>query len=382
MNVFLTGATGFVGKHLLYYILKSTDYTVTIPIREKKGKTSSERFTKEFTESSLFKDSDLSRVKLVNKDIATIDQEDISGTACFIHCAASVKFNMPLDELLNDNYEPVKRLYNLCKNIKFIYISTCYTHPKTLKEPGKAIQIQKDLPKEDFICDYAYTKYLTEQYLYEQESQIDIIRLSCVGAPLEDLPPMRGPAHLGILELGYRKSIPDLWFPNEFQFSVVPLDTVCKYLVELIQESHSGLSIKQLSAPPGNPTYNISGVELGKPIFKKNNITYWKNISYDIFVFIMSLMYFMVPDLLKKLLDTNYIIHTVASNISFEPSIELPEISKENYLNRTNEYVNRLVEETPNLNVKNSWTELLYSLFLSLKTFLVKLFYSYRSHQK
>jgi hypothetical protein len=380
MNVFLTGATGFVGKHLLYYILKSTDYSVTIPIREKKNKTSNERFAKEFTDSPLFKGADLSRVKIINKDIATIDQQDISGASCFIHCAASVKFNVSLDELLQDNYEPVKRLYDLCRNIKFIYISTCYTHPKTLKGPGKAVQIDKNVPREDFICDYAYTKYLTEQYLYEQDSQIDIIRLSCVGAPLEDLPPMRGPAHLGILELGYRKSIPDLWLPNGFQFSVVPLDIVCKYMLKVIQDSHSGLSIKQLSAPAENAAYNISGVELVKPIFKKNNIVYWNNISYDIFIFIMSFIYFMVPDLLKKLLDTNYIIHTVSSNISFEPSIDLPEISKEDYLNRTNEYVNRLVEENPY--ERDSWTEFLYSLFLSLKVFLVKLFFSYRSHQK
>ena len=371
MHIFLTGATGFVGKHLLYYILKTTqDISVTIPVREKKGYSSHERFTKEFIQAELFKGCDMSRITMITKDIETIEKEDVSGVSCFVHCAASVQFNKPLDSLLKDNYEPVKRLHALCKDSKFVYISTCYTHPKTLKEPGKPLPIEKDLLRDTFICDYAYTKYIAEQYLYDQTSEIDIVRLSCVGAPLEDLPPMRGPAHLSILEIAYRKSLSDIWFPDMFQFSVVPVDIVCKNLIEVIQTPHPGLSIKQYAAPSESKTYNISAIELAGPIFEDNNITYWKNMPYTSFITAITVLYFCIPSLLKKIIDVNYIISAVSSNIVFESSIELPRVSKGEYLYRTRQYVQRLVQENPK--PQSEWIQHLYSFFLWIKSWLIK----------
>lgn len=375
MSLFLTGATGFVGKHLLYTLLKETDYTIVVPIREKRGSSAEDRFQKEIVSFPLFKGLDMKRVTVIPKDIETIDAEDLTGVSCFIHCAAVVKFNQPLETLLRDNYESVKRLYDLCKKIKFIYISTCYTHPKYLQQAGKAERIEKGLPREEFICDYAYTKYLAEQYLYEQTSEIDIVRLSCVGAPLEDLPPMRGPAHLGILEVGYRRTLSDVWFPDNFQFSVVPVDIVCKNLVETVKFEHEGLRIQQYSAPFDSKTYNISAKELAAPIFEEMNVTYWKGLPYKTFVFAMTCLYFWIPSVLEKVIDVNYIISAVSNNIVFEPSIELPKISKEHYLNRTRDYVRRLVEENPK--PRSGWVELLYSLFLWIKKWLVKLVFSF-----
>ena len=370
MHIFLTGATGFVGKHLLYYILKDTDFTVTIPVRQKKL-TSQERFQKEFVEAPLFKGLDLSRITCIDRDISNIVQEDLSGS-CFIHCAAVVKFNQPLDELIKHNYKSVQGLYELAtkptkpmKPMKFIYISTCYTHPKGSK--GESVQIPPDLPRESFICDYAYTKYLAEQWLYKQSSA-HIVRLSCVGAPLDDLPPMRGPAHLGILEVGYRKSMADIWFPDNFQFSVVPVDVVCKNLIDVIKTENDGIQIKQFSA--GDSTYNISALELAKPILEENNITYW-NVEFKTFTLIMTALYFWIPATLQKILDVNYIISTVSSNITFESSIEIPESS--DYLTRTRDYVRRFVDE--NQGGPPTWKDFLYQLFLMLKVWLVKIFY-------
>jgi nucleoside-diphosphate-sugar epimerase len=371
MSLLLTGATGFVGKHLLYYVLQKTTTQVCIPIRGKRGSSSEERFDTEIVKHKMFEGMDMSRVTMIPKDIETICLEDLSGVSCFIHCAAVVKFNQPLETLLRDNYESVKRLYNLCRSIKFIYISTCYTHPKYLKHAGKSEKIEKGLPREEFICDYAYTKYLAEQYLYEQTSELDIVRLSCVGAPLEDLPPMRGAAHLGVLEIGYRRSLSDVWFPEGFQFSVVPVDIVCKNLLEVIQTSHEGLQIKQYAAPFDSNTFNISAKELSAPIFKETSVTHWNTISYKTFVVAMTCLYFWIPSVLEKILDVNYIISAVSNNIVFEPSIELPKVSKEYYLNRTREYVRRLVEENPKK--QSPWRERVYSWFLWIKRWLVKL---------
>jgi nucleoside-diphosphate-sugar epimerase len=372
MHIFLTGATGFVGKHLLYYILKDTDFTVTIPVRQKKL-TSAERFQKEFVEAPLFNNLDLSRVTCIDRDISNIVAEDLSG-ACFIHCAAVVKFNQPLEDLIKHNYKSVEGLYELAatNSMKFIYISTCYTHPKG--SAGESVQIPADLPRESFICDYAYTKYLAEQWLYKQPSA-SIVRLSCVGAPLDDLPPMRGPAHLGILEVGYRRTMADVWFPDNFQFSVVPVDVVCKNLIEVIKSNADGIQIKQFSAADSN-TYNISALELAKPVLKENNITYWNNMEFKTFTMIMTALYFWIPETLQKIIDVNYIISTVSSNITFQSSIEIPHVSKDEYLTRTREYVRRLVETDPK-GQDNSWKHFLYQLFLMLKKWLVKILSEY-----
>lgn len=373
MSIFLTGATGYVGKHLLYYLLEKTSYSVIIPIRGKKGQSSEERFEKEIVKVPMFQTKDLSRITMISKDIESIEASDLSGVRCFLHCAAVVKFNQPLESLLRDNYESVKRIYTLCKDIKFIYISTCYVHPKYLKEPGSAVPIEKGLPKEEFICDYAYTKYLAEQYLYEQSSEIDIVRLSCVGAPLEDLTPMRGPAHLGILEIGYRRTLSDVWFPDTFQFSVVPVDIVCLNVVKVVDTNHEGIQIYQYAAPADSNTFNISAKELASPIFKETNVTYWKHVSYKTFVWCMTLLYFWIPSLLEKILDVNYIISAVSNNIVFEPSIELPKVSKEHYLNLTRNYVRRLVEQSPK--PRPAWLEFLYSWFLWIKRWAVKVLF-------
>ena len=374
MHIFLTGATGFVGKHLLYYILKDTDFTITIPVRQKKL-TSAERFQKEFVESPLFNNLDLTRVTCIDRDISNIVAEDLSGE-CFVHCAAVVKFNQPLEDLIKHNYKSVEGLYELAgtkskKSMKFIYISTCYTHPKG--SAGESVQIPADLPRESFICDYAYTKYLAEQWLYKQPSA-SIVRLSCVGAPLDDLPPMRGPAHLGILEVGYRRTMADVWFPDNFQFSVVPVDVVCKNLIDVIKTKADGITIKQFAAPADSNTYNISALELAKPVLKENNITYWNNMEFKTFTMIMTALYFWIPETLQKILDVNYIISTVSSNITFQSSIEIPHVSKDEYLTRTREYVRRLVEADPKVH-DNSWKYFLYQLFLMLKKWLVKMFY-------
>ncbi len=364
MNLFLTGATGFVGKHLLYFLLQTTEHKIVLPIRGRKGITAEERFEKEIKEFELFQACDLSRLTLVPKDIQHIDASDLSGVSCFIHCAASVKFNQPLDALLKENYEPVKRLAKLCSHIKFIYVSTCYVHPKYLEEAGKPVPIEKGLPREEFICDYAYTKYLAEQYLYEQQSEIDIVRLSCVGAPVEKLTPMRGAAHLGILEVLYRKSLPDIWFPKDFQFSVVPVDTVCQNLIQVIQSKHKGLAITQYAAPAKDPVYNIKAMDLKIDAFEKKTYL-WQTVSYQIFVYCMTALYFIVPSILRKILDTNYIISAVSNNIVFESSISLPKLSKDYYLKRTKDYVFEFVQSNPK--PTSFWMDFLYDLFLWVK---------------
>jgi hypothetical protein len=335
--IFLTGCTGYVGKHLLRYLcLTSQKIRVCIRDKELTGK---QRFQKEIIEHGLFADpviqNNLKNVEVIEKDLLELTEEDIEGTV--IHCAANVKFTAPLELLLEENVEGLKKIYSLTKE-KFIHISTCYVHPK---QNGKSEKIKSNLSKKKFICEYAYTKYLAEQYLYDK-SNVTIIRLSCVGAPIEKLTPMRGGAHLAILELIERSTLPDLWLPEHFVFSSVPVDIICKEIIKELDYQEKELRILQYCAPKDNLTYNISSDEFSKG--KKINTMIWKGLSFETFTLWMNFFYWFIPSLLKKILDANQIISHVSKNIAFESSIELPNLTPQQYNDITYEYIQQLVK--------------------------------------
>jgi nucleoside-diphosphate-sugar epimerase len=353
MSIFLTGVTGYVGKHLLRYFLSLTNRNIVICIREKNGLSGKDRFQSEIKDHPLFRDlviqTNLKNVRVVEKDVNAIKSEDIEDCTEIIHCAANVKFTSSIHLLLTENVVALKRLYKLCKQKQFYYISTCYVHPKTTTGPYESTKIESGLQKSDFICEYAYTKYLAEQYLYKQKGNIDIIRLSCVGAPLDDLPPIRGGAHLSILESLERGVIPDLWIPENMKFSAVPVDSICKGIIDRIKTKQDGIQIVQYSAPANSLTYNMTTKELS--IQKPYPLTkIWNKVSYTNFVAWMEFFYWFVPGILKRILDVNMAISYVSSNQTFHSDLSLPEISPKEYSKITHSYIEKLVKLNPKPN--------------------------------
>jgi thioester reductase-like protein len=363
MSIFITGVTGYVGKHLLYTFLKSTEHSIVVCIRNKKGNSAQDRFQQEIKENPLFQDtivkSNLKKVSVVPKDVNELQVSDLSGCSDIIHCAANVRFTAPMEELLRENVEGLKRIHSLCERKRFYHISTCYVHPLKTEEQRKAVPIEPGLEAKDFICNYAYTKYLAEQYLQSQEGSIDIIRLSCVGAPLETLPPMRGGAHLAICEAVARASIPDLWLPDHFLFSVAPVDSICKAIVERTKQTHEGLQIFQYSAPEHSKTYNLTPESLMKHR-KTIDINIWTDLSYEEFCKWMDMFYWFLPSSCKKIKDVNAVISYVQSNITFVSDLVLPELEENDYARLTIDYVERLIEEKPK---KQGF---FYTLFITL----------------
>jgi nucleoside-diphosphate-sugar epimerase len=372
MAIFLTGVTGYVGKHLLRYLLLSTSQTqIFVCIRPKDSLSSKERFSKEIKEHILFKDillqTNLKNVSLIEKDIRSLNSKDLESCTHMIHCAANVKFTSPFEKLMDENYHALRKLYKLCKSIKFIHISTCYVHPK-LSKHKKAEKIPSELPKEEFVCDYAYTKYLAEQYLYKQKGDIQIIRLSCVGAPIENLPPIRGGAHLSILEAVERGSIPDLWIPKNLEFSVVPVDIACKGIIQQL-ESKTKFEILQFCAPSESSVYNISAKDiLLKKSYSSTHI--WSSCSYKQFEVWMSFFYYFIPFMLKKIKDINASVSYVSNNIRFESSLEFPDLVSMQYVDITIKYIEDLVKTTPKS--RNFLVSFILRIFTFVKQFFIK----------
>lgn len=372
MSVFITGVTGYVGKHLLRYFLSLTNRQIVVCIREKNGMTGKERFNTEIKHHPLFDETiiqkNLINVSVVEKDVNSLNESDIKECSDIIHCAANVKFNSPFQVLMTENVRALKTLYRLCKTKKFYYISTCYVHPKTTEGPYSSSKIPAGLDKTNFICEYAYTKYLAEQYLYKQKGNIDIIRLSCVGCPIDDLPPMRGGAHLAILEVIERGTLPDIWIPDNFKFSTVPVDMICKSIIDRTKQSRDGLEIVQYCAPANSKTYNFEAKEI---VSHKSNarVKLWTGISYSKFNSWIIFFYWFVPSVLKRITDANSTISYVSKNQTFHSDIELPPLDKDEYIKLTIAYIQRLVKENPKY--QNPFISILLYMYTFIKSFFL-----------
>lgn len=130
MTIFLTGTTGFLGGKLLTNLLRTTDHTLYVLVRDMKKA--------EQLVANLPGDA-TSRIKLLRGDITQpncgidpVEIEALKGKVdLFYHLAALVKFDEELrDELFSINYDGTKHALELAKLLsvsKFFYISTAYT---------------------------------------------------------------------------------------------------------------------------------------------------------------------------------------------------------------------------------------------------------------
>jgi len=133
-NILLTGATGFLGIHILDYLITNTEVNVWCLIRGKNNTDSEKRLKKllNFYFNNKYADKNLERVHIVNGDI-TLDNlgiKDVEGLLSKIdtvfHCAGLVKHYGTYDEFYNVNVHSTEMLVNFCEKYdkKFNYIST------------------------------------------------------------------------------------------------------------------------------------------------------------------------------------------------------------------------------------------------------------------
>lgn len=129
MNIFLTGATGFVGAELIQKLAKDPHKIFYILFRSERKKT------------TLLKKLDPSyhsRIHFINGDITKHDcgvsEDDLESMPQidkFYHLAALVKFNFELaDALYQINYIGTKHAIELAERLHtqhFLYVSTAYT---------------------------------------------------------------------------------------------------------------------------------------------------------------------------------------------------------------------------------------------------------------
>ncbi|KAF9434227.1 cyclin-dependent kinase inhibitor far1 [Entomortierella beljakovae] len=307
--IFLTGATGFIGKTLLEKILRSLPSVRKIYVLLRvSGKNSLqsrvndeifgsrvfETLRAQFKNEQDFQEQIVSKVYPIQGDIALeklgMSDKDIrivqADTDLVISCAASVTFNLPLKVATNSNIHGILRLTRLADGMPhleaFVYVSTSFVnvvqHIKNIKEEiypyplGKpqdvlnmidimtdeeVTEYERDVVLKVFPNTYITTKSLAENLLQEwrdsKNMPVTIVRPSMTGASISEPFPGwvqgMGASTGQIVFCGYgtiQEYIGDINLVSD----IIPVDVVCKtILMAATQAERESRSI---------PIFNIS----------------------------------------------------------------------------------------------------------------------------
>lgn len=231
-SVFVTGASGFLGKVLIEKLLHDCPNIKNIYILLRtKGTTLAHTRLIQLLQSQAFdrirriQPSLLDKVKVIRGD-TTFDDLGISASdleiikkdvSIVIHSAATIRFDEPLKRATRINVAATKRMLDLSLQLKdlraFVHVSTAYCNQTKIdiKElvyqetltPEKLIELTVDLNDEmlesltphlfgDRPSSYHYTKAMAENLVknYAERVPVGIVRPSIITASLVD--PMPG----------------------------------------------------------------------------------------------------------------------------------------------------------------------------------------------
>lgn len=223
-SIFITGATGFLGKVLIEKLLRSCYdlKKIYILVRQKKGQTASQRLNEIFncklfdTVSQYYPDF-RNKLEAIEGDLcepnlgisAENEKKLIANVNIVFHSAATVRFDEPLKVAVDMNIIGTKKVLILARQMKHlevvVHVSTAYANcdRQHISEaiytppvkPEKIIEavdwIEEDLvklltPKVIQLRPntYTYTKAIAESVVFQESKELPctIVRPSIVGA--------------------------------------------------------------------------------------------------------------------------------------------------------------------------------------------------------
>ncbi|VVC34007.1 Male sterility, NAD-binding,NAD(P)-binding domain [Cinara cedri] len=146
-TILITGSTGFLGKILTDKLLRSCGLlkTIAVLVRNKRGLTAEQRMTDMYNQVVFDrlrkrKPDFMNYIKVINGNIeeqslglSLTDRNWLIQNVNFVfHCAATVKFNEPLDLATKINVLGTTNILALAAEMKhlkgFVHVSTAYSH--------------------------------------------------------------------------------------------------------------------------------------------------------------------------------------------------------------------------------------------------------------
>ncbi|XP_022209941.1 putative fatty acyl-CoA reductase CG5065 [Drosophila obscura] len=315
--IFITGATGFVGKTLLEKLLWSFPQIkrIYMLIRPKGGVCVKQRF-QDFLQNRIFerlRTEHPERLRKIfhfagnieddNFGLAEPDRVRLCGEVNIIfHSAATVRFNECLKVAARVNSQATYNLLELCREMtqlrSFLYVSTAYCNPGrkyvdeevyptlppvdwrqfltcTRKIPDDYLNQLADYIKGPHVNTYTFTKSIAEQIVnaYKDVIPIVIVRPSIVTAAYRE--PYPGwidniQAISGIMmEIG-KGGISSILGDKDMICDIIPVDFVVNAMIMMINKAKLGsLSICNATSGVTNP---ITWQHLGELTMKWSRI--------------------------------------------------------------------------------------------------------------
>lgn len=200
--ILITGATGFLGRAVIARLLASTPAELIAPVRATSQQMAQERGA-ETLRSALDREptaAEAARIRWVRGDIeeAQLGMSDsmwqavATTTHDIIHCAASVRFDLDLDEAQRINVDGTAHLLELAVLASRLGGFGCFHHVSTAYAAGTASGLvdADHLPADsagNFRNTYERTKARAERLLREQDRvEVAIYRPSIVGGDSVD----------------------------------------------------------------------------------------------------------------------------------------------------------------------------------------------------
>jgi nucleoside-diphosphate-sugar epimerase len=169
-RILLTGATGFLGMEVLARLLERTDDEVLCVVRAHDHDAAEERLGAVL--ATLYRDPSpyRARVRALHGDLTTGLRAPDEPVDVVCHCAASISFDLQLEEAREINVEGTRAMLDLARAAgarRFVHVSTAYvsgTHAGTFTE---------DMLGSEFRNTYEQTKCEAER-LFEGVDDLEV----------------------------------------------------------------------------------------------------------------------------------------------------------------------------------------------------------------
>ncbi|XP_055382887.1 putative fatty acyl-CoA reductase CG5065 [Condylostylus longicornis] len=277
-NILISGSTGFMGKVLVEKLLRDCPdlKQLYLLIRSKRGvdpeKRRDDYFKCEVFQRLLENNNNskiFNKIKLIKGDILEtelgLDELDhnelIENVDIVIHCAANVRFDQPLKQIIEMNLGGTEKMLKLAEKIRnlkvFTHVSTSYSHCKedVLEEreyeidhdPLEILEMCRSLDNDVLnrmtpgLLDglpntYAFSKAVTEALIcrYAKRLPIVVCRPSIVVAALKEPMPgwvegVNGPT--GLMVGGARGVIRTMLCNPDYPATSIPVDTAINGII-------------------------------------------------------------------------------------------------------------------------------------------------------
>jgi thioester reductase-like protein len=236
--VLLTGATGFVGREILSRFLERDDRHVFALVRAKNDDEAADRLPAHARLTAVAGDIERRNLGLAGSSGERLRRE----VTTVLHCAASVSFDMPLEESRSVNVEGTRRVLDFARSCtpleRFSYVSTAYV----AGEPGGLFREDELAVGQHFRNPYERSKFEAELALRSEGADLplQILRPSIVVGDSSTGHTSSFNVLYGPLKAFARGTVPAIPGRRDSPVDIVPVDYVADRVHELATHGPNG----------------------------------------------------------------------------------------------------------------------------------------------